>query len=201
MLSKQQFEDIFPRNRNPSLWLPQFDILPDFNIKSDIQIAIFCATVGHESLDMTILEENLNYSSIALMRVFGKYFNPSTATMSHRKPEQIANIAYANRMGNGDTKSGDGWKFRGRGTIQLTGRQNYRACSKYLYDDEMVLLNDPDLVSDTPDAALKSALWFWEVNGLSKILDIGRASRRANGGNNGAADRVSRFERAMKVLS
>ena len=67
MLSKQQFEDIFPRNRNPSLWLPQFDILPDFNIKSDIQIAIFCATVGHESLDMTILEENLNYSSIALM--------------------------------------------------------------------------------------------------------------------------------------
>lgn len=200
MLQTEQFKIIFPANKNPQKWIPEFVVLPDFGIVTPQQIAIFCAQIGHESLDMTVLEENLNYSSIALLRVFSKYFNPSTATLYHRRPEAIANIVYANRMGNGNTQQGDGWKFRGRGQIQCTGRQTYAACSKYLYGDESILLNDPDLLAEDPGVSLKQALWFWQANNLAKNLDIISVSRRVNGGRNGEIDRVSRYERALKVL-
>lgn len=117
----QQFRAIFPANKKPDLWIPAFEVLPDFGIQSTEQIAAFCSQVGHESLDMTILEENLNYSVEGLMRVFPKYFRDVNPADYARNPEKIANRVYANRMGNANEELGDGWKFRGRGAIQLTG--------------------------------------------------------------------------------
>src|SRR5574343_126479 len=115
--TSDQFRAIFPANKQPDLWIPAFFVLPDFGIKSTEQIAAFCSQVGHESLDMTILEENLNYSAESLMRVFPKYFKDVNSADYARNPEKIANRVYANRMGNASEELGDGWKFRGRGCI------------------------------------------------------------------------------------
>jgi putative chitinase len=155
MLTQEQFKIIFPKNKAPESWLSHFSLLGSFGISTKEQIAAFCSQIGHESLDLTILEENLNYSAESLLRVFPKYFDPLTATALARKPEDIANVVYANRMGNGNTSSGEGWKYRGRGIIQLTGKQNYSRCSKYIFDDENVLLNDPDLVADDHRVAMQ----------------------------------------------
>lgn len=197
----QQFRAIFPANKKPDLWIPAFEVLPDFGIQSTEQIAAFCSQVGHESLDMTILEENLNYSVEGLMRVFPKYFRDVNPADYARNPEKIANRVYANRMGNANEELGDGWKFRGRGAIQLTGYQNYYDCSLDLYGDATILVDDPDLVKDDPGTQIKTALWFWEKNGLHKLTDIRTISRRVNGGDHGMDDRVMRHQRALKVLA
>lgn len=172
ILTEEQFRHIFPSNKNPSMWLSAFEVVQDFGISTPEQIAAFCSQIGHESLDMTVLVENLNYSAEALMRVFPKYFRNIDPRQYARKPEKIANRVYANRMGNGDELSGDGWKFRGRGVIQLTGASNYAKCSEFLYGDSSFLVNDPDLVKDDAGVAIKSALWYWDSNGLQNMTDI-----------------------------
>ena len=182
------------------------------------RIAAFVAQVGQESGHLTRLVENLNYSADGLsntwpsrfaepdrkggyvkVQVAGKVRNkPNTLALSvERKPEQIANIAYGNRMGN--TAPGDGWKYRGRGLIQITGKNNYRACSEALGLD---LIAQSELL-EKPQHACMSAAWFWATNGLNTLVDAGKfdaITQLINGGQVGAADRQALYARALKVL-
>ncbi len=182
------------------------------------RIAAFTAQVGHESGHLMRLVENLNYSADGLantwpsryadpdgkgvyvkVQVAGKLRNkPNTLALSiDRKPEQIANIAYGNRMGN--TAPGDGWKYRGRGLIQITGKNNYQACGEALGLD---LIAQPELL-EKPQHACMSAAWFWATNGLNTLADAGKfdaITQRINGGQTGAADRLVLYVRALKVL-
>ena len=183
------------------------------------RIAAFIAQVGHESGHLARLVENLNYSADGLantwpsrygepdgkgeyvkVQVSGKVRNkPNTLALSvDRKPEQIANIAYGNRMGN--TTPGDGWKYRGRGLIQITGKNNYRACGEAL---GLELIAQPELLEKSQHACM-SAAWFWATNGLSTLADAGEfdaITQRINGAQTGAADRQALHARALKVLA
>ena len=153
------------------------------DINTKLRLAHFMAQIEHES-GLKPIAENLNYSKEALLRVFGKYFTPEQAAEYARKPEKIANRVYSNRMGNGDEASGEGWKFRGRGFIQLTGKDNYEALSK---DVNIDYVNDPDLLLTEADAMV-AALWFWNKKKLNRYADqndIREVTRRINGGYNG----------------
>ena len=148
-----------------------------------------------------MLSENLNYSAKALDAIFGKYFKRAgrDAEPYHRKPRKIANVIYANRMDNGDTDSGDGWRFRGGGILQLTGRYNY---TKFGEDVEMTPEAAVEYVR-TKKGALDSACWFWDTNGLNKYCDsrdVKGATKRINGGYIGLEDRKKHYEHAMEVL-
>ena len=162
------------------------------------RIAAFIAQVGHESGHMTRLVENLNYGAEALRKNWPSRFDVELASAVARKPEQIANIAYGNRMGN--TAPGDGWKYRGRGLVQITGKNNYQACGEALGLD---LIAQPELL-EKPQYGCMSAAWFWASNGLNTLADAGKfdaITQRINGGHNGAADRQELYARALKVLA
>ena len=162
------------------------------------RIAAFVAQVGHESGQLTRLVENLNYSADALRKTWPSRFGTELANAVERKPEQIANIAYGNRMGN--ISAGEGWKYRGRGLIQITGKDNYRLCGEALGLD---LIAQPELL-EKPQHACMSAAWFWASNGLNTLADAGKfeaVTQRINGGQTGAADRLALHARAMKVLA
>ena len=162
------------------------------------RVAAFIAQVGHESGQLTRLVENLNYSADALRKTWPSRFNAELASTAARKPEQIANIAYGNRMGN--TAAGDGWKYRGRGLIQITGKKNYGACGEALGLD---LIAQPELL-EKPQHACMSAAWFWATSGLNTLADLGAfdtITQRINGGQNGAADRQAQYAKALKVLA
>ena len=198
----EQFKRILPKCKDPEGWYNAIgNHLEEFNIVTPEQIAMFLAQIGHESLDMNVLTENFNYSADRLKVVFPKYFRNRDANQFHRKPEAIANIVYANRMGNGSPESGDGWKYRGRGLIMITGRYNYSQCSEYLYSDSNILINRPELLSEDKEVAILSALWFWQKHNLQDISSIRESTRIINGGQNGIEDRISRFERALDILS
>jgi putative chitinase len=175
------------------------DAMARFKIEGRLRAAAFLAQVGHESGQLRTLVENLNYSAEGLIRTWPKRFNLMTATSCARKPEQIANIVYASRLGNGPAVTGDGWRYRGRGLIQVTGWVNYQACGSALNLD---LLTNPELLEQPVYASL-SAAWFWSSNGLSELADAGRfeaITRKVNGGLNGQTDRLAIYERALKVL-
>ncbi len=162
--------------------------------------AAFLSQLSHESGGFNIIIENLNYSQEGLMRVFPKYFPSSDIAKQYaRKPEQIANRVYANRMKNGNETSGDGWKFRGRGLIQITGRENY---TKFAQSLEMDLDATVEYL-ETPSGATVSAGWFWDANKLNAYCDkddfIG-LTKRINGGTNGLADRQHHYEVALRYL-
>lgn len=144
-ISKQQLNAIMTHasEENIERYLPALnEALPKYGIDTPMRVAHFIAQIAHESGSLTHSIENLNYSSVALRSVFGKYFtSDEIAEEYHRKPENIANIVYANRMGNGDTESGDGWRYRGRGLIQLTGKDNYSLCGKAIGVDLVNSLN------------------------------------------------------------
>ena len=162
------------------------------------RVAAFIAQVGHESGQLTRLVENLNYSADALRKTWPSRFNAELASTAARKPEQIANIAYGNRMGN--TAAGDGWKYRGRGLIQITGKKNYGTCGEALGLD---LIAQPELL-EKPQHACMSAAWFWATSGLNTLADLGAfdtITQRINGGQNGAADRQAQYAKALKVLA
>lgn len=178
------------------------DVVREFNITNPWRLIHFLAQVAHESGNFKFVRENLNYSADALLRVFPKYFDRTTAPLYARKPEQIANIVYESRMGNGNRNTGDGWRFRGRGYIQLTGKTNYNSFGKFIGVD---LLKDPDLVATK--YPLTSAAWFFEKNKLWKICDIGidkeivkQVSYRVNGGYNGLTDRQKKTEFFTNIL-
>lgn len=181
-------------------WFPHLDATLDkYSINTKLRIAAFIAQVGHESGKLTATTESLNYSADGLLRTFGKYFDSKTAEAYARKPEAIGSRVYANRMGNGNEASGEGYKFRGRGLIQVTGKENYTSCSKSL---GINLIENPERLSEDANAAM-SAGWFWSSKGLNNYADrkeFDTITRRINGGLNGKADRDSLYQRALKVL-
>ena len=171
-----------------------------FDINTPERIAGFLAQIGHESGGFRFTSENLNYRADALTRVWPTRFPPGIAESYAMQPEKIANRAYADRMGNGDEASGDGWKYRGRGLIQLTGKDNYASFSM---DADNEALVNPDLVAE-PELAALSAGWFWKKNGLNALADnrdIVGMTRRINGGTNGLDDRQMRYSRLISVLA
>jgi len=181
---------------------PLEDSLPKHGIAdSRLRLAHFFAQVLHESGCMRFDMENLNYSSDALQRVFGKHFaTKEEADRYARNPEKIANRVYANRMGNGDETSGDGWKYRGRGLIQLTGRTNYNAFADWIRDPRV--MDDPDLVSS--EYAVHSAVFFWDRNNLNALADkddVVGLTTRINGGLNGLAHRRELLNKANGLLA
>jgi putative chitinase len=156
--------------------------------------AHFFAQTAHESGNFKAFSENLNYSAKGLRSIFGKYFpTDALARAYERKPEKIANRVYANRMGNGDEASGEGWLYKGRGPLQLTGKNNYRAFGKYI-GREQEILDNPDIVAN--ELGFESALWFFDANKLWGICDQGindgailALTKRINGGTHGLDDR------------
>lgn len=205
-ITVQQFKELFPKNANAEEWTDAInDILPDFEINTPKRVAAFLAQCGHESAGFSVLKENLNYSADGLNNIFAKYFKNAgrDATPYARQPEKIANLVYANRMGNGDEKSGDGWKYRGRGPIQLTGKDNYRAFANDYFDDPETLLNDPDLLTDHIPTSLLAAVWFWQKNKLNVQADAGDIklmTKKINGGYIGLEDRIKHYNHALHVL-
>lgn len=174
--------------------------LPEFDITTVNRVAGFISQCQHESADFKTLVENLNYSSKGLMGTWPKRFT-GVADHYHRKPEMIANRAYADRMGNGPEESGDGWRYRGRGLLQVTGKDNYTHCSHDLFGDDR-LVEDPDLLS-TPEFAVLSACWFWKKNNLNAICDAGDVkllTRRINGGTLGLEDRIHHWNDCINVF-
>jgi putative chitinase len=170
------------------------------DINTPVRQAMFLSQLAHESGNFKFVVENLNYSADALRRVFGKYFpTEELANQYARQPERIANRVYANRMGNGDESSGDGWKYRGRGLIQLTGKNNYASFSMQSDNNALV---EPDLVAQ-PELAVDSAGWFWTTNRLNQLADTGDVkvvTRRVNGGFNGLADREAKYNKLIVLL-
>lgn len=164
------------------------------------RLAGFLAQVAHESGGFTAVKENLNYSKDGLRKIFAKYFtDDATAAAYARQPEKIANRVYANRMSNGDEASGDGYRFCGRGLIQLTGRANY---TKFANDLGMSI-EDTVAYLETPNGAVASAGWFWDNNNLNKYCDANdfiTLTKRINGGTIGLADRQHHFDIAMHYL-
>lgn len=178
------------------------DLLPSYGItESRVRLAHFFSQVLHESGSMRYDTENLNYSAKALVKVFGKYFETEKdANLYARKPEKIANRVYAHRMGNGSESSGDGWKYRGRGLIQLTGKNNYRAFTKWVKDDR--IMKEPDIVST--DYAVHSAIFYWDKHNLNKVADqddVKKLTKRINGGYNGLAHRRELYNKANGLLA
>jgi putative chitinase len=171
-----------------------------FEINTPSRMAAFAAQLAHESGQLQRWTENLNYRWERLRQVFPKYFtSDAQAQAFDRKPERIANRVYASRLGNGPEASGDGWRYRGRGPIQLTGRDNYRACGSAIGVD---LVEDPDLLA-TPGPGCLAAAWFWARNGLNALADAGdfvTITRRINGGLNGLAERRAFWEQAKMAF-
>ena len=203
MITLSQFQQMIPTNKEAAEW---YDITVDFfekyNITTPLRIAGFMAQCAHESQDFRALEENLNYSAESLLRVFPRYFGAGKedAAAYARNPEKIANKVYASRMGNGDERSGDGWKYRGRGLIQLTGKDNYTwfAASIEESPDETVKF------LETYEGAVQSACWFWESNNLNALadkMDVKMLTKRINGGFIGLEDRIKHINHAVHVLS
>ena len=174
--------------------------LPDYDINTPQRVAAFIAQCAHESGGFKFLKENLNYRAESLCRVWPKYFpNLEIAKQYAQKQEKIANRAYANRMGNGPEESGDGWKFCGRGLIQLTGRNNYQAFADSIETD----IEDIPAYLATFEGAVQSACWFWESNNLNKWADQGdilTLTKKINGGTLGLEDRIKHYNHALHVI-
>jgi len=178
-------------------------VMAKFNINTELRLAHFLSQCHHESAGFTAIRENLNYSASGLLKTFPKYFNAQLANDCARKPERIANIVYANRMGNGDESSGAGFLYRGRGYIQLTGKSGYECLDAFISDDNVVI--NPDLVATK--YPLLSAAWFFDSKALFNIADQGgrnetitAITKRINGGTNGLTDRIALFNKYYKLL-
>ncbi len=203
MITPQQFSSLYPYCDEPEEWVQEMEnIFPEYGIDTNKRIALFIAQCGHESAGWKLFEENLNYSAEGLNVVFPKYFKNAQrdAQEYHRQPEKIANVVYANRMGNGDIESGDGWYFRGRGPIQLTGLNNYQDFSIYSGID--VQFNS-SLVTKDKKIALLSAIWYWNKHNLNYYADrsdINECTRIINGGYNGLEDRISHYNKVLEIL-
>jgi putative chitinase len=200
MILAEQLKQIIPQNKNQAEWLAALNtLLPKYEINTKSRISCFLAQCVHESAGFTALKENLNYSAEGLQKTFAKYFTAQQAAEYARKPERIANRVYANRMGNGDEASGDGYRHCGRGVIQLTGKANYENFSKAInktVDETVVYLG-------TMAGALESACWFWKTNKLNTLADaedMKALTKKINGGYIGLEDRVKHFNHIKQVL-
>jgi putative chitinase len=180
------------------------DIVNTFQINTPLRMAHFLAQCAHESGGFHSKRENMNYSAQGLLKTFGKYFKDQTIAEQYaRKPEKIGSRVYANRMGNGDEASGDGWKYRGAGALQLTGKNNFVAFSKYVDDD---IVSNPDLVADK--YSVTSAAWFFSKHGINEVADRGAddsvvksVTKIVNGGTNGLQERINYFHKFYSLLT
>jgi putative chitinase len=200
ILTKDQLAQIIPGNPYLDHWYDALSqALPDYDISTPQRVAAFLAQCAHESGGFTAIKENLNYKAESLVKVWPKYFNAGNANDYAHNQEKIANRAYANRMGNGPEESGDGYKFCGRGLIQLTGRSNYQSFADSLQID----INDASEYLKTFEGCVQSACWFWEANNLNKWADAGdieKMTKIINGGTLGLDDRTNRYNHALQVL-
>jgi putative chitinase len=200
--TEEQIIELLRGNEEAEDWYDAMcEILPLWEINTIPRVAGFIAQCGHESNNFKVLSENLNYSAKGLEALFSKYFSKAgrDANDYHRQPRKIANVIYANRMDNGDTESGDGWKFRGGGLIQLTGRYNY---TKFAEAVDMSVEEAVEYVR-TKKGALDSACWFWDTNDINKYCDnadIVGMTKRINGGTIGLEDRKKHWQHALEVF-
>ena len=199
-LTKDHIIHILHGNADAAAWADAaLEILPKYEINTPNRIAGFFAQTCHESMNFSALSENLSYRKETLEKLFSKYFSKAgrNAADYEKQPEKIANVIYASRMGNGDTASGDGYRFRGRGVIQLTGRDNYTAFGKTIgMTAEQVI----DYVQ-TKKGALESACWYWNSRNINAACDdIVKMTKLVNGGTIGLEDRRKHYEQALAVL-
>jgi putative chitinase len=207
-ITEAQLAAMLPTNREIAEWCKVLNsAMPKYEINNARRIAGFISQCAHESRDFTALEENLNYRAETLLRVFPRYFGPGKRNPAEyeRNPEKLANYVYMDEHRSksgalGNTKTGDGWRFRGGGIKQLTGRNNYERFAK---DYDMSAEAASDWVR-TKEGALASALWFWDTNKLNPVADTGDVvalTKRINGGDIGLADRQHRYNVAMQALT
>lgn len=203
-LSYVELQQLLPRNLYVKQWhVALAQLLPDYEINTPQRIAAFIAQCSHESGGFTALRENLNYRAATLRKIFPKYFpTDQLAEQYANRPDKqaaIANRVYANRMGNGDEASGDGYRYCGRGLIQLTGKDNYSWFAASLG----ITVEEASEYLETFEGAAQSACWFWETNGLNKWADTGdilTLTKRINGGTIGLEDRIKHYNHALHVL-
>ena len=203
-LTKEQLKQLLPKNPYIDQWHGALSqLLPEYEINTPQRIAAFIAQCAHESGGFLFLKENLNYRAATLRKLFGKYFPTDALAEEYankpNKQEAIANRIYANRMGNGPEESGDGFRYCGRGLIQLTGKENYSWFAASLG----IPVEEASEYLQTFEGAAQSACWFWETNNLNKWADAGdikELTRRINGGYIGLEDRVKHYEHALHIL-
>ena len=200
-LELDQLREIIPKNPYLQYWYSALEqLLPDYQIDTPQRLAAFLAQCAHESGGFLFIKENLNYKWQSLRKVFPKYFPTDALAQQYEKqPERIANKIYANRMGNGPEESGDGYRFCGRGLIQVTGRDNYSwfAASLDISPEEA------SEYMETFEGAAQSACWFWETNNLNQWADRGdivTLTKRINGGTIGLEDRQKHYNHALHVF-
>ena len=201
ILTKSQLREIIKGNPYIDHWYDALaQCLPDYDINTPNRVAAFMAQTAHESGGYRAIKENLNYRAASLRKTFPKYFpTDELANAYAQQQEKIANRVYANRMGNGPEESGDGYRYCGRGLIQLTGKSNYQA-----FADSLEIT--PEEVSEylaTFEGATQSACWFWESNNLNKWADSGdmvMLTKKINGGTIGLEDRIKHYNHVLHVL-
>ena len=201
MFTLKQLEKIIPGNAHTEAWYDALiQILPEYEINTPERIAAFLAQCVHESGGFKAIKENLNYKAASLRKVFPKYFpNDELAAQYAHNQEAIANRVYGNRMGNGDEHSGDGYTYCGRGLIQLTGHDNYKAFA----DSLSMTMSETVEFLQTFEGCVQSACWFWESNSLNTLADAGdikAMTKRINGGYIGLEDRIKHYEHALHVI-
>lgn len=201
ILSRDQLAQLIPGNPYVDHWHHALSLcLPDYDINTPQRVAAFIAQCAHESGGFKFLKENLNYKAPSLMKVWPRYFPTMEIAQQYaNKQEKIANRAYAGRMGNGPEESGDGWKFCGRGLIQLTGRSNYQAFA----DSIETPIDEIPQYLQTFEGAVQSACWFWESNKLNQWADKGdmlTLTKRINGGTLGLEDRIKHYNHVLHIL-
>jgi putative chitinase len=201
ILTQEKLQLILPKIKDINQWfIPLSELLPAHDINTKSRISTFLAQCIHESNGFKVLEENLNYRATGLRKVFKKYFpTDEFALLYEHKPEMIANRVYANRMGNGPETSGDGYKYHGRGIIQLTGKNNYLLLSL----DIQMPIDDLPMYLITPYGAIHSACWFWNKNKLNKYADENdmiTITKKINGGFNGLEDRIKHYNHILTIL-
>jgi putative chitinase len=200
-ITQQQLGSCIGNNPYLEHWAEALNkILPDYDITTPQRVAAFVAQSAHESGGFTALHENLNYRAVTLRKVFPKYFpTDEMAAQYAQQPERIANRVYGGRMGNGDEASGDGFRYCGRGLIQLTGKSNYQAFA----DSVQMPVEEVPAFLATFEGAIQSACWFWESNNLNQYADSGdivTMTKRINGGTIGLADRQAHYNHALQVF-
>ena len=199
--TKDKFKAIIGNNPYLDDWYESLcQILPDYDIDTVPRVAAFLAQTAHESGNYRAIKENLNYKAESLCKVWPRYFpDLATAKAYEKQPERIANRAYGNRMGNGPEESGDGWKYAGKGLIQLTGKDNY---TRYAQSLEISVEEASEHLT-TFEGCVQSAAWFWEANNLNQWADKGdilTMTKRINGGTIGLEDRIKHYDHALHVL-
>lgn len=200
-LELEQLRQVIPKNKHVEYWHDALQqLLPQYQIDTPQRMAAFLAQCAHESGGFLFIKENLNYRWQSLRKTFPKYFPTDQLAQQYEKqPERIANRVYANRMGNGPEESGDGWRFCGRGLIQVTGRDNYSwfAASLEISPEEA------SEYMETFEGAAQSACWFWETNNLNQWADRGdivTLTKRINGGTIGLEDRQKHYQHALHIF-